>query len=1609
MSLGRASSLWDHICPGLCKSSDRSRSAAINGALSDHFHAWYTAGKKHSLTDNRNGRRHLLAVLCLLAGAPVFAQCPQISAQPSTQAGCSGGSATFQAGFTASGSVNYQWQRKAPNGSFTDIPGASGTTSTSPVSLDLSSIGAAPNVDGTEYRLVVTDDANCGDTSTGAALQVHVITGMSPQNSNSRICPGGDQTFTVSTNDNATQYQWLLNGNPLSNSNSASFTVTNANSGDAGAYSVQVTFSATGSPSTCTLTSPVRNLAVTATTATISGPATVCANSSGASYSTDGGNSGYSWTVNGGSVASGGSSNAITVNWGSAGSGSVTVQYLEAPDNCPASATYPVTIIAAPNVTVAHPAEICEGGNATLTASGAGSYSWSPATGLSAATGNTVTASPTSTITYTVTGTNSDGCSSTDQVTVTVGQAPNVNVTASNPGICSGGSTTLTASGASTYSWSPSTGLSATTGSSVSASPTTTTTYTVTGTNSAGCTSTETITVTVNPNPTVSVATPAAICAGGSATLTASGASTYSWSPSTGLSSTSGSSVTANPTTTTTYSVTGTNASGCTDTRTVTVTVNNLPSVTVSPSSAICSGGNKVLTAGGASTYTWSPATGLSVTTGASVTASPATTTAYTVTGADASGCSNTAQVTVTVNTNPTVTASAAPSSICTGSSSTLSAGGAATYSWSPATGLSATSGSPVTANPVGTTTYTVSGTSAAGCTGTAMVTITVIPKPTVTVSPTTTTVCNGVATTLTASGVSTYTWSPATGLSGTSGASVSANPSSATNYTVTGTNAAGCSSTATATVATGTTPVITRDLPLDTVGCQQSPISLVTSATGTPAPTVQWQVSSDGGVTWSNINGATNPIYSFNASPSQDGKRYRAVYTNSCGQVASKAVTLHIGAPINVRTDPVSQIGCSSAGSGPTVTFTSSGNGGNGTMTMSWQYSANGVDWMDIPNTTTTSNIGNFSTSYSPPAGSPTGFYRAKYRNGGCVESFSGSAQYTVQTTPAAPVTAPVYYCEDDIAVPLTSTAGSGNSLLWYTTPTGGTGSATAPTPSTNTEGTTTYYVIQQTSGGCKSPRAAITVTVSDKPPKPRVTTPVTYCQGATTSPLTATANPGYTLLWYTSASGGTGSPTAPTPSSATVGSTTYYVSQIGPERCESSRAAITVTINPIPVVNQPANQTLCAGANSTAVTFSGTPASGVTYGWTNSNTAIGLGASGTGNIASFVTTNTGTTPISATITVTPKVTTNGVTCTGTPKTFTITVNPKTVITTPPANVTVCAGGTATFTVAATGTGPLTYQWFDFGPSGSSSTAVGSGSSTLTLTNVTVTMNGNRYRVTVTGLCGTATYDFAVLTVLANPVLTVNAPAVCANALPATVSATATPAGTYTYAWTVPSGATPPGSVASFTTSVAGAYSVTATNSNGCAGTAAATLQVNPNPTVAVTASLAICAGKSTTLTASGATTYSWSPPTGLSATTASTVTASPAATTTYTVTGTTSGCSGTATTTVTVTPNVTSTQSISVCSGQLPYSWNGQRLGAAGSYQAVLTSAQGCDSTVTLTFTVKQGAHTDTTATACTQYVWHGTTYTTSGNYNFFSTGANGCPDTATLHLTINQGVHT
>jgi hypothetical protein len=471
--------------------------------------------------------------------------------------------------------------------------------------------------------------------------------------------------------------------------------------------------------------------------------------------------------------------------------------------NCGLSSYRPniqLTMGCSPSTTVTPTtATVCLGSGTNITASGVSTYSWSPSSGLNTTTGATVTATPTTTTTYSVASTNSASCVQTNTVTITVNALPSLTITPGSATICSGTSTTLTASGATSYTWSPGTGLNTTTSATVTANPTVTTTYTLTGKNSNNCVNTKTITVTVNPVNTITV-TPssAAICTGSSTNLTANGAQSYVWSPSTGLNTTTSATVTANPTVTTTYTVTG----NCNQTTTVAVTVNALPTLTITPSSAsICSGSPTTLTATGASTYSWSPAASLSSSTGATVTATPTATTTYTLTGTNSNGCVNTKTATITVNPLPTLTITPSSPTICAGASTTLTASGASTYSWSPATGLSATTGASVTANPTVTTTYTITATNSNGCIGTQTATVNINATPNLTVTPNNPTICNAGSATMTASGASTYSWLPSTGLNTTSGATVISNASSSTIYTVSGTGSNGCLATATATV----------------------------------------------------------------------------------------------------------------------------------------------------------------------------------------------------------------------------------------------------------------------------------------------------------------------------------------------------------------------------------------------------------------------------------------------------------------------------------------------------------------------------------------------------------------------------------------------------------------------------------------------------------------------------------------------------------------------------------------------------------------------------------------------------------------------------------------
>ncbi len=354
------------------------------------------------------------------------------------------------------------------------------------------------------------------------------------------------------------------------------------------------------------------------------------------------------------------------------------------------------------NTSVAPSATVCAGQQLTLTASGATSYTWNPGN----LTGASVTLAPSATTMYTVSAT-SGTCVTTRTVPITVSPSPTLTV--QNQTICTGGTATLIASGASTYSWSTSQ-----TTPTIFVTPASNTTYTITGT-VGSCSNTKTVSVTVGPNLGINLAaTSTVFCSGGSATITANGASSYTWST-----SSNNTSITVSPAVTTTYTVNGT-AGACSGSAAITISVNPTPTITSSPNTTICSGSSTILTAGGASTYTWMPGS----LTGPNVNVTPASTTIYTVTGTAVGGCVNSKTLSVTVNTKPTVNVASSSATTCPGVAVTLFATGANTYNWNPGN----LSGASVSVTPSSTTVYTVVGTALNGCTDTKTLNITVMP-----------------------------------------------------------------------------------------------------------------------------------------------------------------------------------------------------------------------------------------------------------------------------------------------------------------------------------------------------------------------------------------------------------------------------------------------------------------------------------------------------------------------------------------------------------------------------------------------------------------------------------------------------------------------------------------------------------------------------------------------------------------------------------------------------------------------------------------------------------------------------------------------------------------
>ena len=394
---------------------------------------------------------------------------------------------------------------------------------------------------------------------------------------------------------------------------------------------------------------------------------------------------------------------------------------------------------------------ICEGESITLTATGGTSYLWS-----TGETTESIEVNPVIETIYSVE-VNSNNCSSTDDITVFVNNAPNITIT-EDLVIVEGESTTLTVSGGENYLWSTSE-----TSESIIVSPMTTTTYTVSSTGVNGCLSSVEVTVTVIPEVIANAGEDVTICNGDTVTLSASGGVTYIWN--TGE---TGADLIVNPEITTTYTVTVEDDYGYTDTDSVTIFVNDTPVITTDENVYVMIGNAVTLTAAAGNTYNWSTGE-----TASSISVSPAVTTTYTVTGISENGCQSTVEILVTVVEE--LNANAGDDvSICIGDSVTLNASGGITYTWN-----TGDTGASPTFTPIETTIYTVTVTDGFGNSDSDDVTITINQVP-VAYAGEDQTVCEGESVTLTAEGGDSYLWS-----TGETSATIIVSTNSETTYTV--------------------------------------------------------------------------------------------------------------------------------------------------------------------------------------------------------------------------------------------------------------------------------------------------------------------------------------------------------------------------------------------------------------------------------------------------------------------------------------------------------------------------------------------------------------------------------------------------------------------------------------------------------------------------------------------------------------------------------------------------------------------------------------------------------------------------------------------------------
>jgi len=754
----------------------------------------------------------------------------------------------------------------------------------------------------------------------------------------------------------------------------------------------------------------------------------------------------------------------------------------------------------------------------------------------------------------------------TDSVaTYTTALPPTVGVSSAAT-ICSGTSTSLVATGGNTYTWSPSTALSATTGDTVTASPTATTTYTVTGIDTVGCKATSTVLVTVNPTPTAAtaIASKSAVCVGSTFNLTSSGLGMPMTTPTTLVSPTgdggfeSGATFAANNWTvvndaantwqvgaastafagsragfvssdsgaTWSYAITSTSTSHFYRDITVPAGSSNI-NLSFQWKGSGESGWDRLLVYTAPTSLTpvlGVPASNSSTLTGATLVFTQPSFAQSTYTSASvslpASLVGTTFRLIFTWQNDSSFGTS--PGASIDNISLTAQSPETPTYTWtSTPAGFTSNVQNPIGVVATSTSVYNVTLTGSNGCTATASTaSVTVNPLPTIVTTGTTN--CGTSGSAITATGADTYVWTPALGLNGTSGTSVTASPAATTTYTVTGTyTTTGCVNTATALVTVNNPVTIAASgQPANAVVLVGNTATFSVTASGTGL-TYQWQVNNTSG--WSDILGATAASYTTPATTmAENNYQYRCVVSGTapCAPVTSNAGNLTVGS-VSIASQPASQTICSN--NSATFSITTEGQ----VLSYQWQYSTNGITWTNL----TSADATTASITLSGLTSSNTGTKYQCILNAGEVTSnpaiLTVGDAVTISTQPASQTV-----CSNAASVVFTTAAsGTGLTYQWQLSTNGTTwnnvSGATSSTYTINTPGVALnnnqYRVVVSGISACTPvPSDVATLTVNEVVAITTQPTAVNQCSTLTSASFNIVATgTGVTYQWQYSTNG--------------------------------------------------------------------------------------------------------------------------------------------------------------------------------------------------------------------------------------------------------------------------------------------------------------------------------------------------------------------------------------------------------------------------------------------------------------------------------------------------------